>query len=572
MNQAFNKKMAATSKTHEAMNSFDLLILEDNDGLFIKYKDGSSLELSPCGAVFLHRQMTPKSFKMKQLTRFAVSSYRNKVSEALRIRNYHAKRPYLCRELTETEEMKVGYHGIQYCHWPTQPTLDFITRLPNGSTQVLSLDGFASLTLLPHKQLFIKGAGERQERQQKTYFVWQEQIHSSFSHPEEWSYPLQLLLKAVNITGAHPVTSPSKSNNSVTELPQSLPVTCHASHHHTWRSSQVQNESANLEILWKPNIKLIWKDGTIFRFFHQVFPPSCEVILEDGSLMRSQVPNGKYFNHWFVQKNEQQSALILERVYSADKPPLDRFLKKEYSVSKLLKQAVSFMEYLDNAGQHLPESCCWQKASVTLPKPTSPAELVETAHVPGTGRFKAFSNGNINVVFCDRTILDLQKATDDKENGYSCQLVLPNGAMEYFQLTDQKQCAIYHKYLQAAYHWREWFEASPLQRKTFYEGTIWDPSKRGAVTTELEKIKRFKYMNSQQCQFVDVPLEEVQNTNIAARQSKNLEDDKALTQLCCSQDREAIINSILKQNCQVIVDIDGLVSSFKSSLKKSSCT
>lgn len=84
-----------------------------------------------------------------------------------------------------------------------------------------------------------KGAGERQERQQKTYFVWQEQIHSSFSHPEEWSYPLQLLLNAVNITGAHPVTSPPKSNNSVTELPQSLPVICHASHRHTWRSSQV---------------------------------------------------------------------------------------------------------------------------------------------------------------------------------------------------------------------------------------------------------------------------------------------------------------------------------------------
>lgn len=82
-------------------------------------------------------------------------------------------------------------------------------------------------------------------------------------------------------------------------------------------------------------------------------------------------------------------------------------------------------------------------------------------------------------------------------------------------------------------------------------------------------------MNSQQCQFVDVRLEEVQNTNIAARQSKNLEDEEDeddVTQLCCSQDREAIINSILKQNCQAIVDIDGLVSSFKSTLKKSRCT
>lgn len=102
------KKMAAISKTHQVMNPFDLLILEDNDGLFIKYKDGSSLELSPCGAVFLHCQMTPKSFKMKQLTRFALSSFRNKVFEALRIRNYHAKRPYLCRELTETQEMMVS--------------------------------------------------------------------------------------------------------------------------------------------------------------------------------------------------------------------------------------------------------------------------------------------------------------------------------------------------------------------------------------------------------------------------------------------------------------------------------
>ena len=90
-------------------------------------------------------------------------------------------------------------------------------------------------------------------------------------------------------------------------------------------------------------------------------------------------------------------------------------------------------------------SFCVLQASVTLPKPTSPAELVETAYVAGTGRFKAFSNGNINVVFCDRTILDLQKATDNKENGYSCQLVLPNRAVENFQLTDLKQCAIYDK-------------------------------------------------------------------------------------------------------------------------------
>ena len=91
-----------------------------------------------------------------------------------------------------------------------------------------------------------KAACERQEKHQKTYFVWQEQIHSSFSHPEEWSYPLQLLLNAVNITEDNPNTSPLKSNNSVTELPRSLPVICHASHHHTWRSSHVCTRSYHI--------------------------------------------------------------------------------------------------------------------------------------------------------------------------------------------------------------------------------------------------------------------------------------------------------------------------------------
>lgn len=99
--------MAADLKRSTEMCSFDLLVLYENDGLFIKYSDGTSLELSPCGSAFLHRQATPSNSAMSQLTRFAVSSFRSRITEAVRIRNLFAVRPYLCKELTDPQELKV---------------------------------------------------------------------------------------------------------------------------------------------------------------------------------------------------------------------------------------------------------------------------------------------------------------------------------------------------------------------------------------------------------------------------------------------------------------------------------
>ncbi|XP_068686956.1 uncharacterized protein C5orf34 homolog isoform X2 [Montipora foliosa] len=527
---------------------------------------------------------------MKQLTRFALSSYRGKVMEALKIRNCYASRPYLCRELSDNQEIKVFYQSVSYSHWPTHSTPDFITKLPNGAAQVQSLDGLASLTLLPHKQSFIvrfltevkhslfQKTRERQqgEQHQKTYLVWQEQIHSTCSHPEVWTHPLQLLLDVVNLKDVDTSHSPQCKKSFVTKLPESLPLTCHASHHHTWRSAQVLSECGNEQIFLRPNMKLVWKKNTIFRFFYEETGlSSCEIIPGDGSLVRSQGINGRYFNHWFVQRNEEQAVEVLERVYSADKPPPERFLRKAYSVGRLLKQAVSYIEYLNNARQYLQERCCWEEGPeslVTLPKQFSPAKVVETVDVPGTGRFRALSNGNINVVFCDRTILDLRVVSNNKENKEdticcSCQLILSNGVIQCFKLRDMEQCADYQKYLQAALHWQEWVKATPSQRKTFYKDTIWDPNKRGAIKTELEKIKRFKYINSQQCKVVDVPLKAIKDTTA---KFENLKDDKAPLQLCGVPDREATINSILEQNNKAIDDIDGLITLLKCSNENTS--
>ena len=73
---------------------------------------------------------------------------------------------------------------------------------------------------------------------------------------------------------------------------------------------------------------------------------------------------------------------------------------------------------------------------------------MDTADVPGTGRFKAYSNGHVNVVFSDRTILDIRHSTVNKENTLEncwCQLILPNGAVQHLRLADAKQYGAYER-------------------------------------------------------------------------------------------------------------------------------
>ena len=108
--------MAADLNILHEIHSLDLFILYENDSLFIKYKDGTSLELSPCGSSFLHREAAPSNRVMKQFTRFAVSSFREKIIEAVKTRNLFAARPYLCKELIGQQELQVlRYHTHDPC-------------------------------------------------------------------------------------------------------------------------------------------------------------------------------------------------------------------------------------------------------------------------------------------------------------------------------------------------------------------------------------------------------------------------------------------------------------------------
>jgi len=139
--------MAEDLKRSAEVCTLDLLVLHEHDGLFIKYSDGTSLELSPCGSVFLHREADPSNSTMRQFTRFALSSFRTKITEAVRFRNLFAAQPYLCKELTDLQELRVGCFGHYETDMRSHLGLSVYRQMRNFDLPKISISTTHKLTL-----------------------------------------------------------------------------------------------------------------------------------------------------------------------------------------------------------------------------------------------------------------------------------------------------------------------------------------------------------------------------------------------------------------------------------------
>ena len=146
--------MAEDLKRSSEICTPDLLVLYEDDGLFVKYSDGTSLELSPCGSAFLHREAAPSNSTMRQFTRFALSSIRPKIAEAVRFRNLFAARPYLCKELTDLQQLKVRCS----CHYETDMCIcTYQCLAPTGGVRSYpgAIDIFNFwVSIIPTQELF----------------------------------------------------------------------------------------------------------------------------------------------------------------------------------------------------------------------------------------------------------------------------------------------------------------------------------------------------------------------------------------------------------------------------------
>ena len=91
----------------EMMEMTEALMYAD-DSICVKYSDGSSLQLSPCGSVFSYQGTTARPHMTQQLTRFAISMYKEKVCEAVTLRNRFACRAYLCKGFLPQKQIMVS--------------------------------------------------------------------------------------------------------------------------------------------------------------------------------------------------------------------------------------------------------------------------------------------------------------------------------------------------------------------------------------------------------------------------------------------------------------------------------
>ncbi|PVD19073.1 hypothetical protein C0Q70_21632 [Pomacea canaliculata] len=138
-----------------------LMVMYTDDGLEVRYSDGSRLQLSPCGSCMLHED--PVSSDQHPLadrgavhkwTQFVTSTHKVKVQQSLDFRNRFAARPFLCPWLLLDQDVMLLYSRIEKFAWPQSPQDARVELLEDGSRRIMSCDELASIVLSPHGQDF----------------------------------------------------------------------------------------------------------------------------------------------------------------------------------------------------------------------------------------------------------------------------------------------------------------------------------------------------------------------------------------------------------------------------------
>ncbi|XP_070539183.1 uncharacterized protein C5orf34 homolog [Ptychodera flava] len=672
------------------------MLLFGNDAAQITYSDGSQLQLSPCGAAFVHTKQVRHTdhplqdlHRVQQRTQFVTSEFKGKVLEALEFRNRFAERPYICAELLDENDIVNVHSDVDHFRWPVEADPGSVKVHQDGSVCVTAMDGHASLTLAPQQQEFTvkylakvgailtrdagsthgripmgranrfldadmemdgsftgmlqnqlskrckdeglpgnKGKadaedeGTRSDKQNKSeqnkspkiFYYWMIQHFSVAACPRRWEHALKLVSSVLPGNNANEVNADGMQINSsddsqgnqekmsvskerekrstggkvITSLPPTtLTLSCRASHLHKWNSVPPPGISVLDDVynVRQEKLKIIYVDGVVYRLNWAV-PPSIEVCPGDGSMIRSKGPTGCFFRHY-----RYTNSAVEERVYSTENPPPDT-ARLQYSIRNLINQASRLYYHMTHQSFAIIETestCCW-KVKPTLIQPTvpSPASLLEETQVPELGRFSAFTDGRVRIVFADRTMLDMKwdftkrlKKQDADNSGFldevcdiendpphpslslpkirahqtvpngACRLLLPNGQ---YQLVSLHQPCGFYRYVSVAMEWAAWVNSSPNERLDFYQGRVTEFNKARAVNAELKKIETFNYL--------------LENTHIPSRHNlgplpgSQIDSSKShggIEAIPGPRVGPAMIQEVLKRTSQTINDISSIL-------------